>query len=293
MAATIKGTIQVEGKEITVTNPEKLLWPEAGITKLDYLQKLTALAPYLLRYCQNRYLTTIRYPNGIHGKSFYQKAVPQPTPSFVKTALLGDVNYVHLDSLPTLLWLGNLACLEFHPSFHFINDALPAEWIVDIDPSLEEEPRMMQAALLVGEALDRMGIEAVPKTSGATGIQIWIPIQHGYTFDEVRTVGKFLGSYLVKKYPNLFTIERLKKNRGDLIYIDYLQHWHGKTLSAPYTPRARVHAAVSTPLRWAELHNCKASDFTLHTIASRLSSTGDLIAQVKPQSLEQILTLLR
>ncbi|SFK71059.1 bifunctional non-homologous end joining protein LigD [Paenibacillus sp. 1_12] len=294
MGTSIKGTVQIEGHEITVTNPEKVLWPNAGITKLEYLQKLIILAPYLLHYCQNRYLTTIRFPNGVDDKSFYQKAVPKPTPSFVKTATFQGINYVNLDSLPTLIWLGNLACLEFHPSFHYINDELPAEWIVDLDPSQEVEPRIMQAALLVGEALETMGIESIPKTSGATGIQLIIPIQHGrYTFEQLRLVGRFLGSYLTKKYPDLFTIERLKKNRGDLIYIDYLQHWHGKTMSAPYTPRARSMATVSTPLKWEELrNNCRIEDFTLLTIEKRLGQYGDLIQRMEPQSLEPVLAIL-
>ncbi|MEK3720885.1 non-homologous end-joining DNA ligase [Paenibacillus sp. FSL H8-0034] len=294
MGASIKGTVLIEGHEITVTNPEKVLWPRAGITKLEYLQKLTILAPYLLHYCKNRYLTTIRFPNGIEGKSFYQKAVPKPTPSFVHTATLQGITYVNLDSLPTLIWLGNLACLEFHSSFHYTTDELPAEWIVDLDPSVEVEPRIMHAALLVGEALGTMGIESIPKTSGATGIQIVIPIQHGrYTFEQLRLVGHFLGNYLTKKHPDLFTIERLKKNRGNLIYVDYLQHWQGKTMSAPYTPRARAWATVSTPLRWEELqNNCRIEDFTLHTIERRLAEYGDLIQRIEPQSLEAVLSIL-
>jgi bifunctional non-homologous end joining protein LigD len=294
MAVAVKGSVMVEGEEITVSNPDKLLWPEAGITKLEYLQKLTGIAPYLLRYCQGRYLTTIRFPNGIHEKSFYQKSVPQPTPAFVKTADFQGISYINLDSLPTLIWLGNLACLEFHASFHLINDTLPAEWIVDIDPTLEEEPRIMQAALLVGEALDQMGIQAVPKTSGATGVQMFIPIERKYTFEQLRSIGQFLGSYLVQKHPQLFTIERLKKNRGSLIYIDYLQHWYGKTLSAPYTPRAKRFATVSTPMQWDEIRQgCKPRDFTLLTIEKRLEQTGDLIANLKPQSLDSTLAILK
>lgn len=289
-----KGTVLAEGHEITITNPTKVLWPEKGITKAIYLEKLLELAPYLLTYCSNRYLTTIRYPNGIHDKSFYQKNCPEPKPAFVRTAVMEGIEYVVLDSVPTLLWLGNLACLEFHASFHYVNDTLPAEWILDIDPSLDYEPRIMQAVLLIGEALDKMGIRSVPKTSGATGVQIFVPIQPGYTFEQLRTIGQFIGTYMVQTYPKLFTIERLKKNRGDLIYVDYLQHWYGKTLSSPYTPRARAAASVSTPLEWSEVElNVDPRDFHLLNIKERLTQKGDLLSKVPRQNLDRVFSILK
>ncbi|MDF2964326.1 MAG: polymerase [Paenibacillus sp.] len=289
-----KATVLIEGQEITITNPDKLLWPEKGISKVMYLEKLLGLAPYLLTYCRDRYLTTIRFPNGYAEKSFYQKNAPEPLPHFVKTAVLEGINYVHLDSVPTLLWLGNLACLEFHPSFHRIGEQLPEEWLIDIDPSIDPEPRIMEAAEIIGEALDRINIRSVPKTSGATGVQIYVPVQKGYTFEQLRKIGHFVAQYAVQKHPKLFTIERLKKDRGTLIYIDYLQHWYGKTLSAPYTPRARKDATVSTPLHWEEVaRRCDPREFNLLTIERRLAETGDLIAQLPPQSLEHVLSFIK
>lgn len=293
MSATKTGVVEVEGNKITVSNPQKVLWPETGITKLDYLQKLIVLSPYLLKYSHNRYMTVIRYPNGVNGKSFYQKNAPQPLPDFVKTATLNEIEYIHMDSLSTLLWLGNLAALEFHTSFEYIGGEEPAEWIMDIDPSLEEEPRLMEAVAIIGDALTSMGIESVPKTSGATGVQIFVPIIKGHTFEELRGIGKFIGEYLTQKHPELFTIERLIKNRGDRIYIDYIQHWAGKSLSAPYTPRARKEATVSTPLTWDEVRSgVSPKEFTLHTIEKRLKEKGDLIAQVDKQSLESVISFI-
>jgi bifunctional non-homologous end joining protein LigD len=292
---TVTGTVTIEGHELTITNPDKPLYPEMGVTKLIYLQKLIELAPYLLRYTRNRYLTTIRYPHGAGDPDFfYQKNAPEPLPPFVPTAELSGIRYVVLDSIPTLVWLGNLACLEFHPSLHEIGSELPAEWLIDIDPSLEEEPRIMEAAFLAGQALERMGIQSVPKTSGATGVQLYVPIPPGqYTFAQLREAGHFLGKYLVESNPNLFTIERLKKNRGDRIYVDYLQHWYGKTLSAPYTPRAKAHATLSTPLLWSEVEaNFSPKDFNLLTIGPRLARMGDLIQKLAPQSLDQVLRFL-
>ncbi|MGG1514022.1 non-homologous end-joining DNA ligase [Paenibacillus oryzisoli] len=290
---TEKGTLLVEGNELTITNPNKPLWPELGITKADYLTKLGELAPHLLRYCRNRHLTTIRYPHGYNDKSFYQKNAPEPTPDFVNLAPLDGINYVNLDSLSTLIWLGNLTCLEFHPSFHYVGQTMPAEWLIDIDPSREEEPRIMEAAQLIGEILDSLRIQSVPKTSGATGVQIYIPIQPKYTFEELRKIGHFIAEYAVQQHPKLFTIERFKKNRGDLIYIDYLQHWYGKTLSAPYTPRATKDATVSTPLLWEEVAlRPSPREFNLLTIMNRLRTYGDLIQRVPPQNLDAILSRL-
>ncbi|MEW9702107.1 non-homologous end-joining DNA ligase [Paenibacillus sp. SI8] len=293
MAVTTKGTLIVEGHELTITNPSKPLWSEAGITKADYLAKLMELSPYLLRYCRDRHLTTIRYPHGYQDKSFYQKNAPEPVPSFVNLAPLDGINYVNLDSLSTLIWLGNLACLEFHPSFHRIGETLPAEWVIDMDPTLEEEPRIMEAAHIIGEVLDALHIQSIAKTSGATGIQIYVPIQHGYTFEQLRRIGHFVGAYVVKKYPHLFTIERFKKNRGDKIYVDYLQHWYGKTLSAPYTPRAKKDASVSTPLLWKEVElRPSPREFNLQTVFDRLRRMGDLIENVPRQNLDAILERL-
>ncbi|MNZ30838.1 putative ATP-dependent DNA ligase YkoU [compost metagenome] len=294
MPKNVKGTITVEGEDVTVSNPDRLLWPEAGITKMMYLQKLAELSPYLLRYCNNRLLTTIRYPGGIHKDFFYQKNAPEPLPSYVQTVVHDNIRYVVMNQLPTLLWLGNLAAIEFHPSLHYVGEELPCEWMIDLDPSVDDEPRIMEAANYVGEVLFSLGLSSIPKTSGATGIQIIIPIEYGVTFDELRTIGHFVARYVTEKYPGLFTIERLKKDRGNKIYFDYLQHYSGKTLASPYTPRARKAASVSTPLSWEEVrHNPHPSQFNLLNIIERLQFTGDLLQQIPPQSLEQILAHLQ
>lgn len=286
--------IEVEGHQIKVTNPDKLLWKESGITKFAYLQHLARLAPYLLPYCENRYLTTIRYPHGPGDKSFYQKNCPPSPPPFVHTAQLEQVNYVVLDSIATLMWLGNLACLEFHPSFHHIGSDLPVEWMIDLDPTVVDPVRTTEAANIVGETLKSMHVESVPKTSGATGIQIVVPIRTGYTFEQLRQIGQFVANYLTERHPHLFTTERLKKDRGDKIYFDYLQHWYGKTLSAPYTPRAREHAPVSTPLLWEEFSApVYPENYNLLNIHERLSKHGDIISKVPPQDLDPILNFLQ
>jgi bifunctional non-homologous end joining protein LigD len=290
MPAAQRTVLKLGDYELNVTHPDKLIWPDRGITKLDYLQQLVKLGPYLLPHAEGRFLTTIRYPEGIEGVSFYQKNAPQPTPPFVRTATDGSIRYVVLDSMETLLWLGSLYSLELHVSCERIGDPLPDRWILDIDPSLEEEPRIMEAAALVGELLHSLGLDAVPKTSGATGVQVVMPIERGPTFDELRAFGKFVSEYLTARHPKLFTVERFKKDRGDLIYLDYLQFYPGRTLAAPYTPRARPGAPVSTPLTWEEVgHNPSAADFHLFNIHERLRVRGDLIARMEPQPLARVI----
>jgi bifunctional non-homologous end joining protein LigD len=294
MPASVKGSIVVNGQNIAVSNPDKLLWPEQGITKRIYLEKLAALSPYLLRYCRKRLLTVIRYPNGIGGMSFYQKNAPDPLPPFVQTHTHENITYIVLEGLPELLWLGNLAALEFHPSLHYVGSDLPCEWMIDLDPSREVEPRIMEAASIVGRVLSSLGLTSVPKTSGATGVQIIVPVKPGVTFQELRTIGHFVGRFVTEKHPDLFTLERLKKQRGDKIYFDYLQHFGGKTLAAPYTPRARPLATVSTPLTWEEVErDVSPADFHLLNIEQRLRRTGDLIEKVPPQPVEQIIRKLK
>ncbi|AZN43411.1 non-homologous end-joining DNA ligase [Paenibacillus albus] len=293
-ARSVKGTIVVEGQELTISNPDKLLFPDMGITKAIFLQRLAALSPWLIKHCQDRMLTTIRFPDGVDGKSFYQKNCPTPAPEFVETVQHESIAYVKLTSLPVLLWLGNLACIEYHASFDRISNPVhPTEWILDLDPTLEEEPRIMEAALLVGDLLRSLGVESVPKTSGATGVQVIVPLIPELTFDELRVIGEFVGSYLSDKHPQLFTIERFKRNRGELIYIDYLQHYSGKTIIAPYSPRARRAASVSTPLYWDEVRRgVSITDYNLLNIEERLLQEGDLLDKVAPQSLRSILQFI-
>ncbi|CAM3624101.1 non-homologous end-joining DNA ligase [Marinicrinis lubricantis] len=285
-----KLTVRIGDTDIPVTNPDKYLWPDENISKLDYVKKLAFLSPFLLKYCGNRYLTTIRYPNGITGKSFYQKSCPEPKPDYIQTGQLESTHYVIPKSPADILWLGNLACLEFHPSLHVVDSMQPAEWIIDMDPTSPDGPDMAEAACLVGELLTQLQIHSIPKTSGATGIQIYIPIEQGPSFEQLRVLGQFIAEFMVTKHPRIFTIERMTKDRGDKIYLDYLQHWYGKTLASPYTPRAKPGAPVSTPLAWDELAlGFDPKRYNLFTIEERLTQLGDLIDDVPKQSLSEVI----
>lgn len=293
MPTAEKTIVVIEGHELAITNPDKPLWPEQGITKLAYLHKLTELSPYLLPACRDKYMTFIRFPHGAGDSSFYQKNAPQPIPPYVRTAMSGDTRHVRLDNAATLIWLGSLACLEFHASCELIGSDAPRDWIIDLDPSRDPEPRIMEAAAIVGDALASLGIASVPRTSGATGVQIYVPLQEGCSFDDLRRLGLFVGRFVTERHPGLFTLERRKHLRGSGIYFDYLQFWPGKTISAAYTPRARPLATVATPLTWDEVRRSPSPlAFNLLTIGERLSAKGDLLASAKPQSLQDVLAAI-
>lgn len=268
--------VRIEGEEVKLSNPEKELFP--GITKWDYVQYLGVLSPYLISYCRNRLLTTIRFPDGVSGESFYQKNVPVSIPAFVSTSTVENTQYILLQNVPTLIWLANLACLEFHVSFHLYDDLnTPTELVFDLDPTGSPFDQVKEVALYTRQVMLEMGLDGVVKTSGASGLQIYIPLEPIYTFEETRKISSFIAHYLAEKYPKWITIERRVKDRGTKVYFDYLQHWRGKTLIAPYSPRSKEEATVSTPLDWSELEtNILPTDFTLTNITERLQKKGDL-----------------
>lgn len=289
--------LTLNGHTLAITNPDKPLWPKAHVTKLDYIRYLLQVAPALLAYSKRRLLTVIRYPHGVEDKSFYQKNTPDYAPDWIHTHEWENTRYTLCDDEATLIWMANQAALEYHVSFHLATDEIPTELVFDLDPSTPDFSVVIEAALLLKELLDELGLPSIPKTSGASGLQIYIPIERRYTFEQTRVVGQFIANYLVEKHPILVTIERLVKNRGTKLYIDYLQHWRGKTLPAPYSTRAREQATVSTPLRWEEVSSIHPTDFTVDTVPARLLKNGDLFASVSAPrtqaSLDPILSFLQ
>lgn len=288
--------LQVEGYEIEISNPQKVLFPERQLTKWDYVMHLARLAPYLLLYSKDRLLTTIRYPDGVEGESFYQKNCPNQRPEYIHIKKIDDIEYILLNNTPTLIWLANLACLEFHVSFQMVDRDTPTELVFDLDPSTPDFGQVVETALYLHEVLETLGLASYPKTSGASGIQVYIPIESGYTFEQTRKVNHFIASYLQDRYPQLVTIERQVKNRGTKVYVDYLQHWYMKTLIAPYSPRAKAEATVSTPISWQELQFLTSpTKFNLTTIHGRLEKMGDLFSPMingPKMKLDDILTFI-
>lgn len=261
-------------RNIDITNPNKIMWSKLKIRKIDYITILYKLSSYILKYAKNRDLTVIRYPDGVEGKSFYQKNLPNYAPDWVEHSL---------DNIDILMWMGNQAALEFHTSFNTKDKPNnPSSLIFDLDPSKGQTfTQVVEVALLIHETLLSLNIRSYAKTSGATGIQIYIPVGGKYSYEEARKINEFFGIYFSQKYKDKITIERLVKNRNKKLYFDYLQMWKGKTIITPYSPRAVKDGLIATPVLWQELESgIDIHDFNLHNIINRIEKVGDVFCDM-------------
>ncbi|HWL13784.1 MAG TPA: DNA ligase D [Ureibacillus sp.] len=287
-------------EKVAITHPDKPIWPAVQMVKDDYIYYLQAVAPFLLPFLKNRLLTSIRFPHGVPGESFYQKNAPDYAPSFIKTSMDEDIEYIVCNDMKTLLWLGNQLAIEYHIPFKTIDTAYPTEIVFDLDPpSVDDFPLAIEAALSMKAIFDNFNLHAFIKTSGGKGLQIYIPLPRDtFTFDETRIFTEFVCRFLVEQNPKWFTIERMKKNRGNRLYLDYVQHAEGKTIISPYSPRGNEHGLVATPLEWWEVNsNLSPKLFPIPAILERLKSKGDLFEDFykigETQPFETVLTTLK
>ncbi len=297
--------IVIEGKKLHLTNLDKLMWPEDGINKSRLITYYADMSDVLLPYLQDRLFVMSRYPNGIDGEMFYQKNCPDYGPEWlnlfpVTSADNGKtVNYIVCNDMPTLLWLANQACIELHvwlAQKPLINN--PDIAVFDLDPfppaGFEDA---LEVALMIKEALELFKLKGYPKTSGATGLHIFVPIEPEYTYQEVRTAVEFICRQIHAIIPDKTTLERLVKDREGKIYLDYLQNTRGKTMTFQYSLRPLPGAPVSVPLTWEEVENksVKPGDFHIGNIRERLADVGDLYKDfLKPkQSLRNLMAILQ
>ncbi|KYO68058.1 non-homologous end-joining DNA ligase [Thermovenabulum gondwanense] len=283
--------VVVEGEKLKLSNLSKKMWPDENITKAEFINYYVKIAPFLLPYLKDRPVVFTRYPDGIKGKAFYQKNIPDYAPEWLKTYDEVSFNngekkiirYALLNDLKSLLWAANQASLEIHPWLSRIGTIdYPDFAVFDLDPMENtgfEDAR--QLALVLKKIFDMEGIKGFPKTSGATGIQIFVPVEPRYTYNEVRNFVEFFCRVLEKTFPEKSTTERNVKNREGKVYLDYLQNVKGKTLIAPYSPRPLPGAPVSAPVTWEELEKGVLPDaFNIRNMPERLKKVGDLFQGV-------------
>lgn len=263
---------------VTVTHPDKPIWPALNIHKDDYLTELLHLGDYLLPFLHNRHLTVIRYPHGADDERFFQKNCPDYAPDFVQTHQHHNISYILCNHVETLLWLGNQLALEFHVPFEPFHSAYPSEIVFDLDPpSVSEFPLAVEAALRLKAIFDQFQLQSFVKTSGGKGLQVYLPLpEETYSYEDTRRFTEFVSAFLCEQEPNWFTTERLKKKRGSKLYIDYLQHDKEKTIIAPFSPRGNTDGRIATPLDWNEVNDqLDPASFTIATIRSRLLANGN------------------
>ncbi|WP_026962488.1 non-homologous end-joining DNA ligase [Alicyclobacillus herbarius] len=271
-------------KHVVFTHPDKLLWPKAGIRKADYAKYLLAMAPYILPHLADRPITMIRFPDGIEGHAFYQRDVPPGAPEWVHTVPVwseerqAHIHYVLVDSEQTLVWLANLACLEIHVGFARVqNEQEPIALAFDLDPSVPGFEPVREVAMVLHDLLDGLGLPHVAKTSGATGLQVFIPLTPGHTYQETRRFTRLVAEYLRQRLPRVVTLERRRRDRGDKVYVDYPQFGHHRTLIAPYSARATEQATVSAPVTWEELTRGAMPEwFRIDNMPARVQRMGDI-----------------
>lgn len=280
--------VEVEGRVLQLTNLDKVFWPDQNLTKAHLIDYYREIAPLLLPHIRNRPLVLKRYPDGIGGDAFYQKQCPAYAPEWVKTCPVRHsgkvVNYIVCNDMPTLLWLANQGCLEIHGWLSRLDDIdHPDLAVIDLDPAPGVPFREVQrVALLAKEALDVLGIRGYPKTSGASGLHIFIPLNREHNFAQVVKAMGILAGTIARAYPAGATVERSVSRRGCRVYIDYLQNGRGKTMAFPYSVRPEPGAPVSTPLTWEELSaaDIDPADWNMITIRERLRKMGDLYSSL-------------
>lgn len=268
-----RSELTIDGIAVPLTNLEKVLWPKSMIKKYDYLKYLTVVAPHMLPFLKERLLTVIRFPNGVNEESFYQKNCPDYAPEFIETVRSEEIDYIICSNLPTLFWLGNQAAIEFHVPFQTIESSNPSEIVLDLDPPSQNEFSLaVEAALILKEVFDSLKLISYVKTSGNKGLQIYLPLNGTYSYTQTRIFTSFIASFLETKYPKSFTTERLKKNRNNRLYIDFIQHSEGKTIIAPYSLRGNEDALMATPLEWKEVNErLRPTDFPMEEGMKRIN----------------------
>jgi bifunctional non-homologous end joining protein LigD len=276
--------------KVKVTNVNKVYFPEDGVTKGDVVNYYISMADYILPYLKGRPQSLLRNPNGIHEKGFFHKDAGENVPSFVKSTKVysesndKEIDYIICDNLATLVYLNNLGCIEINP-WHSTVKALenPDYLMIDIDPSDKNTfDQVIEAALMVKEILDKAGAEAYCKTSGASGLHVYVPTGKKYSFEQVKDFTYLVCMMANDQLKDFTTLERNLQKRGNKhIYMDYLQNRRGQTIASVYSLRPKVGATVSTPLLWKEVKKgLSPKQFTIHNIEQRVKKMGDIFTGV-------------
>src|SRR5688572_22760374 len=280
-AKAVKEVIEVKGREVSISNPAKVLFPEAGYTKLDLVRYYLAVADGALGAAGGRPNVLVRYPNGIDGEFFYQKRAPASRPSWIEVVTLKfpsgrEAEEVVPRDAAALAWMANLACLELHPHPVRAEDLdHPDELRVDLDPVPGVTwDQVRDVAQVVHGALTDFGLIGWPKTSGSRGMHVSVRIEPAWPFDLVRRAALALAREVERRAPALATSKWWKEERHG-VFIDYNQNAKDRTVAGAYSVRPNPEARVSAPLAWDEIPDCDPHDFTLATMPARFAKLGD------------------
>jgi len=288
VAQAARVQVEVAGRQLSLSNLDKVMYPIVGFTKGQVIDYYTRIAPALLPHLRDRPLTLKRYPNGVGGAYFYEKQCPEHRPEWVETAEIRmeskDINFCLCNDLPTLVWAANLADLELHPSLSKADRIeRPTTMAFDLDPG---EPATIEecceVALLLREALEQLGLQSFPKTSGSKGMQLYVPLNTELTYADVRPLAQALARHLEAQHRTLIVSVQKKELRRGKVLIDWSQNHEKKTTVSVYSLRARERPTVSTPLAWEEVERADTDELTFeaYEVLDRVEKHGDLFAPV-------------
>jgi bifunctional non-homologous end joining protein LigD len=283
------------------TNVKKVFWPAEGLTKGDLIAYYERVAPLMLPYLRDRPLVLTRYPDGITGKSFYQKDAPDFAPAWVRTERIysrdteRDIAYLVVDDVEMLRYVANSAALPIHVWASRVPSLERPDWLVlDLDPKGAPFTDVVRVALALRGILDRLELPSYVKTSGATGLHILLPLGARYTYEQCRTFARLLAVMGVEAVPEISTVARPLRSRGGKVYIDFGQNGHGQTIVAPYSLRPLPGAPASCPLEWREVTaRLDPARFTLETLPARFDKMADPMTPVLGDGIDMAAALER
>ena len=293
MAGT-SSTIEVEGRQIKLTNVEKVLYPAVGFTKAQVIDFFIRIAPVLLPHLKGRPLTMKRYPNGVNAPFFYEKNCPVHRPSWVKTAAVWSegnnrfMDYCLAEDVSTLVWTANLADLELHTSLSLAKEMpRPTMMVFDLDPGPPADAvQCCQVAIWLRALLDKLGLQAFPKTSGSKGAQVYVPLNTKVTYADTKPLAHSIARILEEEHRDLVVSDMKKTLRVGKVLVDWSQNDEHKTTICAYSLRAKDRPTVSTPITWEEVEKTLKSGkaeqlvFDSNQVLHRVEKQGDLFAPV-------------
>lgn len=280
--------VEIEGHTLTLTSLDKVYWPEEGYTKGDLIAYYRAVSTWILPYLKDRPQSLHRHPNGLKDAGFYQRNEGDHAPDWVETTEVysqstrRNIHYILCQNEATLTYLNNLGCIEIHPWHSRIQSMDKPDYLgIDLDPGENTYDQVVEVALVVKQLLDQAGVTGFCKTSGATGMHIFVPLARQYGFEKAEAFARRVAELAHARLPQLTSLERSPKARQEQVYLDYLQNIIGQSLAAAYSVRPKPGATVSTPLDWSEVKpGLQPSAFTIQTVPERIKRLGDIFGGV-------------
>ena len=274
--------VKVGREQVSVTSLDRIYWPDEKLTKFDLLTFYLKIADYIMPYLQDRPAILQRWPRGINAPMFFQQDI-DTAPEFIKTARLTnqegrELDYGVYSTTASLLHFVNIGTIEQHPWHSTVKRLDKPDWIaIDLDPKRAPWENVLQVALVVKDVAGEVGLQAFPKTSGSSGIHIYVPLKPTNEYDKVAEFARLFATEVARRAPQIATVERtIAKRKSTQVYVDWMQNARGKSLAAPFTARAKPGATVSMPLMWKQISKgVQIKDFTITNVPDLLKKKGD------------------